>query len=349
MPRLLWGQFGALMFLIMFWRALSVLSMATVLTVLPAASQTSVKIGYIPVLGSAQLFIIDGEGWAKEEGLDLKLIRFQAGTQAIQALAAGQLDAYLAGVLPLLVARAKGVDVRVVAAAAIEELQLVGRGPLVAAADGLDFKSAIAKFTQDQGRKPKIAAQPQGSVPDTLLRYWLEIENGVDAQSVDIVGLDIDAAQQAFLAGQVDAAVLREPALTVVRDRLAASKVLVTGRQFMLDQPGSVLAIYGLGTPNGAEIGEKLLRLHLRATDLIKTHPDEAAPFILKALGAGILTEAQIGRALAGSNLSFVADPARIVDSVAKLQDFEVRLGTVKTATPVSDLFDLDFYRRVAK
>ncbi|WP_026606776.1 ABC transporter substrate-binding protein [Methylocapsa acidiphila] len=338
------------MVLTLFWRALSVFSIVTVLISPAAASQTSVKIGYIPVLGSAQLFVIDGEGWAKEEGLNLELIRFQAGTQAIQALAAGQLDAYLAGVLPLLVARAKGVDVRVIAAAAIEELQLVGRGPLAGAvASSVDIKSAILKFTQEQGRKPKIAAQPQGSVPDTLLRYWLEIENSVDTQSIDIVGLDIDAAQQAVLAGQVDAAVLREPALTVIRDRLPTSKVLVTGRQFMPDQPGSVLAIYGLGTANGAEIGEKLLRLHLRATNLIKTHPDEAVPFILKALGAGILTEAQIRRALTGTTSSFVTDPAQIIEAVAKLQDFEIRLGTVKTATPVADLFDLDFYRRLVK
>jgi NitT/TauT family transport system substrate-binding protein len=318
---------------------------------LPALAQTAVKIGYIPVLGSAQLFVIDGKGWANEEGLDLQLIRFQSGTQAIQALAAGQLDAYLAGVLPLLVARSKGVDVKVVAAAAIEELQLVARGPLLSAAagDGADFKSALAKFTKDQGRKPKIAAQPQGSVPDTLLRYWLQVENGIDPQAADITGLDIDAAQQAFLAGSVDAAVLREPALTVVRDRVPQSKVLVTGHQFMADQPGSVLALYQPGTPIAVEIGEKLLRLHLRATDLIRSHPDEAGPLILKALGAGILTEAQIDRALAASNASFITDPARIVDSVARLQDFEVKLGTVKTATPVADLFDLAFYARVAK
>jgi NitT/TauT family transport system substrate-binding protein len=330
-------------------RALSLLAAALLLAPAPAAAQTTVKIGYIPVLGSAQLFVIDGEGWAKAEGLDLQLVRFQAGTQAIQALAAGQLDAYLAGVLPLLVARAKGVDVKVVATGAIEALQLVARGPLLATADGADFKTAIAKFTESQGRKPKIAAQPQGSVPDTLLRYWLQVENGIDPQNVDITGLDIDATQQAFLTGSVDAAVLREPALTVVRERLAQSKVLVTGHQFMPDQPGSVLAIYQLASPKGAEIGEKLLRLHLRATELIKTHPEEAAPFILKALGAGILTKAQIDRALAGSSATFVADPARIVDSVARLQEFEVKVGTVKTATPVADLIDLDFYNRVAK
>ncbi len=317
---------------------------------LPADADTIVKIGYNPVLGSAQLFVIDGEGWAKEVGLDLRPIRFQGGgMQAIQALAAGQIDAYLSGVFPLLIARSKGIDVKVVAAAAIEELQLVAQGPLLDAAGGANFKTAVAKFTQEQGRRPKIAAQPLGSVPDTMLRYWLEVENGIDPQTVDITGLDIDAAQQAFLAGRVDAAILREPAVAVVAGRLPQSKVIATGHELMPDQPGSVLAIYQPGTPKGAEIAEKLLRLHLRATELINAHPDQASPFILKALGAGILSAAQMDRALAASKGTFITDPARIIDQVARIQDFEIKLGTVKAATPVAELFDLAFYSNVAK
>ncbi|WP_395665295.1 ABC transporter substrate-binding protein [Methylocella sp.] len=317
--------------------------------VVPAAAETKIKIGYIPVLGSSQLFVIEGEGWAKAEGLDLDLVRFGSGPQAMQALAAGQLDAYLAGVLPLLVARSKGVDVKVVAAGAIEELQLVGRGALVEAAkaSGGDMKAAFAAFTKAQGRKPKLAAQPAGSVPDTLLRYWLE-QTGVDAASVDIASIDIDAAQQAFLASSVDAAVLREPAVTVALDRVKDAKILVDGHQFMPDQPGSALAFYKPQALIDSGVGAKLLKLHIRATAFLKNEPDRAAPHILAALGSGLLTEAQIKSALKGSRGTFVADPARIVDSVAKLQDFQVKLGVVRRATPVAELFDLDLYRRVA-
>ncbi|WP_395696884.1 ABC transporter substrate-binding protein [Methylocella sp.] len=318
--------------------------------VAPAFAAQKVRIGYIPVLGSAQLFVVDGKGWAREEGLEIEAVRFGSGPQAMQALAAGQLDAYLAGVLPLLVARSKGVDVKVIAAAAIEELQLVGRGPLVeaAAAAGGDMKAAFAAFAKAQGRKPKLAAQPAGSVPDTLLRYWLD-QSGIDPQSVEIAGIDIDAAQQAFLAGSVDAAVLREPAVTVVLERVKDSRILVTGHQFMPDQPGSALALYKPGSPEAKALGEKLVRLHLRATALLEERPAEAAPFVLAALGSGILTEAQITSALKGARGAFVADPARIVDGVAKLQDFQLKLGVVRKATPVAELFDLDLYRRAAQ
>src|SRR5260221_8300154 len=97
--------------------------------VVPAAAATKLTIGYIPVLGSAQLFIIDGEGWAKQADIELVTTRFDSGPAMIQALASGKLDMYLAGIGPIMVARGQGVNVHVVAAAAIEELAAIPRGP----------------------------------------------------------------------------------------------------------------------------------------------------------------------------------------------------------------------------
>ncbi len=324
---------------------------ATACGLLPArarAAQT-IRIGYIPVLGSGPLFVLDGEGWAKQAGLDLQLVRFGNGPQAIQGLASGKIEGYVAGVLPLLVARARGVDTKVVAAAAIEELEVVGRGQLV---EGLqegapdDLPARIAAFTKAAGRKPKFAAQPSGSVPDTLMRYWLD-ENKVDPATVEIIGIDIDATQQAFLAGSVDAAVLREPALTVVRMRVPGSRLLATGHQMMPGQPGSVLALYQPDRPATKAWKDTLVRLFIRATDLLRDHPDQAAPFVLQALGGGILTRQTMDKALASPGAKFVSDPAVIVEPVKKLAAFQVKLGVLPQVGDVDALFDLDTYKRV--
>lgn len=42
----------------------------------PARAAETIRIGYIPVLGSSALFVLDGKGWAKEAGLDVELVRF---------------------------------------------------------------------------------------------------------------------------------------------------------------------------------------------------------------------------------------------------------------------------------
>ena len=99
----------------------------------PAKAAETIRIGYIPVLGSSALFVLDGKGWAKEAGLDVELVRFTSGPQAIQALTSGRIDGSVAGVLPLLPARAHGVDVKVVAAASIEALSVAARAMLASA------------------------------------------------------------------------------------------------------------------------------------------------------------------------------------------------------------------------
>lgn len=324
----------------------------------PAKAGTPIKVGYIPVLGSSALFVVDGEGWAKSAGLDLQLVRFTSGPQAIQALVSGRIDAYVAGVLPLLQARAHGADVKVVTAASVEELEVVARGKLAEALpkqqDGdvpvSAVKTAFDTFKAQQSRPPRVAAQPAGSVPDTLLRYWLQKRVNTPtplANTVSIVGVDIDAAQQAFLAGAVDAAVLREPALTVVRSRLPETRTLATGHDLLPDQPGSVLAIVKPEAPEHQAWSQKLAELFVKATTLLATQPDEAAPFVTKALGGGILSEETLKKALEHSASRFVSDPTRIVEGVRQLQDFEVEQGLLRKAQPVDDLFDLDLWRRV--
>ncbi|WP_281649449.1 ABC transporter substrate-binding protein [Novacetimonas hansenii] len=323
-----------------------------------AYAAPTVRVGYIPVLGSAPLFVMDGRHWLKDAGIDMQLIRFQSGPQAIQALAAGKIDAYVAGVLPLLQARAHGVNVKVVASAAIEELEVMANGPLAQGLpetasqpmEGAALKQRFDDFARTNGRKAKIGAQPLGSVPDSMLRYWLKARNDLDpAQVAEIVGVDLDAEQQAFLAGAVDAAVLREPTLTLVRHRLPQARILATGHDMMPGQPGSVLAILNEDAPDRAEWKEKFLAAFVRATDLLSHSPDEAVPYVRSALAGGMLPQAIVQESLRASASHYVSDPSIIVDSVSKLQDFEVQNGLLHTAQPVADLFDLESYRRLGK
>jgi NitT/TauT family transport system substrate-binding protein len=133
-----------------------------------------VRIGYIAVAGGGQIFVIDGEGWARDAGLELKLTQFDSGPNAIQGLASGTIDVYAAGIGPLAVARSRGVDVRVVTATAIEELAFVAGGKLAAQfGQGGSAADAFARFSAAAGRPAKLATQPAGSVPNTVLQHWL--------------------------------------------------------------------------------------------------------------------------------------------------------------------------------
>ena len=315
---------------------------------LPAAAQTiPVRIGFIPVLGTAQIFVADHEGWLKDAGLEPRFIPFESGPNMIQALASGKLEIYVAGVAPLAVARSKGIDVKVVAATAIEEMTVVA-GPKLAAffKPGVAPADAFKAFARDIGRPAKLATQPPGSVPHTTLNHWLfEVVKTAPAD-VQIVTMGIDATQQAVLAGAVDGATLREPAVTIVRSRDPANAIVALGGAMFQNQPGTVVAVQGAFlAAHPAEI-EKLVAAVVRATDKIKADPAIAVPSIEASLGKGLVSKDLILAALRSPASKFTADPDVIVESTRLMQAYQVKLGTLDKEYPLTGLFDDRFYKK---
>ena len=119
------------------------------------------RTGYIPVIGASQMFVADKEGFAKAAGLDLKFSVFESGPAMIQALASGTLDIYVGGVAPLAVARSKGVDVKVVAATAVNEMTVVAGARLAPLfKTGVAPAQAIHDLRASTGKPVRFATQP---------------------------------------------------------------------------------------------------------------------------------------------------------------------------------------------
>ncbi len=305
------------------------------------------RAGFIPVVGSAQLFVIDQEGWANAAGIDLKLSQFDSGPNMIQALASGTLDAYWAGVGPLGVARERGLDIRVVIATATEELAFVAGGKLQPFfASNATPADAFKRFFEANKRPARLATQPAGSVPNSILQYWLWEVGKVEKAHVEIVAMGIDATQQAVLAQAVDGATVREPALTIILDRARDARLVASGGQMFPDQPGGVFALTGEFIKRAPDASQKLVDLTVRATKLLRENPDRAAPHVLNALGKGIVDLDTMKRALRSPGAKFADNPETIVAATSKLQDFQVKIGALQRAASLDGLFDASFYRR---
>lgn len=317
----------------------------------PAAAQqaTPVRVGVIPIIGAAQVFVVDGEGWAKQAGLNLTFTTFESGPNMIQALASGTVDVYVGGVAPLAVARSRGIDVKVVTATAVEELVTVA-GPKLAPyfAEGVTPAQAFQRFREREGRPARLATQPPGSVPNTALQHWLWEVTKTAKADVAIVAMGIEATQQAVLAEAVDGGDVREPALTIIQGRDPRIKLVATGGQMFPGQPGTVVAVSGAFLARNPEAVQTLTTLVVRATELLKTDPDRAAPHVEAALGRGIVDRATIRRALTSPASRFVADPGAIAEATEKFLAYQVTLGTLDKAAPIDGLFDRRFYERAA-
>lgn len=316
----------------------------------PAAAQQApvpVRIGVIPVLGAAPIFVANGEGWLKEAGLAPAFTVFESGPNMIQALASGTIDVYVAGIAPLAVARTKGIDVRVVAATAVEEMVFVA-GPKLAPffASGTDKAEAFRQFRAKEGRPARLATQPPGSVPNTTLQHWLWQVTKTGKADAELVPMGIDATQQAVLAGAVDGASIREPALTIVQARNPGIKLVALGGEMFPDQPGTVVGVFGAFADKNPVAVQGLVAALVRATDLLRTDPARAAPPVEAALGKGIIDLATIRKALASPATRFIADPRAIIEATKAMQTYQVSIGTLDKEAQTDGLFEARYYEK---
>ncbi|WP_018718430.1 ABC transporter substrate-binding protein [Arhodomonas aquaeolei] len=313
-----------------------------------AQDTTRLEVGYMPILPVAQLFVMEGAGWTDDAGLDLELTRFSSGPAMVQALASGELDVMYFGIGPAMVSRANGVPIKVLAASIREQIGLVARGEFASLFEANDPAEAIARFTETQGRKPKIATFPQGSVPDTVLRYWLTERLGVGVDAVNIVAMGADRVQQALLAGAVDAASILEPILTTVQERADGARVVARADEMLPGQPGAVLAVREETLKAHPEAVRELMALHLRATRMLEEDTEQAAPYVREFVGRRLISLDTVEKALASPSSNYLADPHAIREGTRRMRDFQMEQGSLRKPVDLDALFDTSVYDTVS-
>lgn len=314
-----------------------------------AAAASTLRVGYIPIIPMTQLYVLNGEGWAKQAGLDLQTTSFQSGPAMVQALASGTLDAAYVGVGPVLIARSKGVKLKIVASNVVDQVALIGRGPLAKiTGDAATAAEGFKAFRAAEGRPAKIGSLPAGSVPETVLRYWLQEVAKIPAEDVQVVGMGEQQLQQALLAGSIDGASILEPILTLTQARLSDARLIARAGTMFPRQPGAVLAVTEEIIARDRAAVAELVKLHVRASAFAKNSPDRTATLVTEAIGKGLVEESVMKAALTSDATNFVDNPREILESTRKMQDFQQSLGQITQPVNVDELFDFSFHDAVS-
>jgi NitT/TauT family transport system substrate-binding protein len=220
------------------FRRLCVALGALVLASGAALAQTKVAIAvggagclcYLPTVLAQQL------GEYKKNGLDVELINFKGGSQALTAVLGGSADV-VSGYFDHCVNLAAKNQ-------ALEAFVVYDRYPGLALVVA-PKQTAIASIKDLAGKKVGVSAP--GSSTDFFLKYLLK-KHGLDPASAAVIGVGLGAtAVAAMQQGQIDAAVMLDPSVTVLQGAYKDLKILADTRT-----QKDTLEVFGGEYPGGA-------------------------------------------------------------------------------------------------
>ncbi len=314
------------------------------------AAPSRIRIGYQPVMPMMPFFVAEQQGWWKELGVPVDEIKFTSGPPMVQAFAAGDIDAAYIGTTPAATAIARGVPVKIAANSTDGAMGIAMAKDLAALYKSEGAAKAFAAFQQKQGRPVKIATLAKGSAPDAELRFWIGQKLGLNPDNdVQIVPLSEDQLRQAMIANQVDAVTLMEPFATMVSKQNLPFDVALWSDAFLPGVPGSALALRTDFIQKYPALAKKIVEIHMRATQLVKQKPDDAAKMVSDFLGANVLPVEIARAALDSPGGSFCANPRTGLQTLMTFNHYAAKIGILARTVSADELYDFSLYDSVVK
>jgi NitT/TauT family transport system substrate-binding protein len=173
----------------------------------------------------------------KKHGVNVDVVQFKGGSEGLKAVLGGSAEV-VSGYYDHTVELApKGQN--------LEAFVVYDRYPGLALVVSPKHTNEI-KSVKDLANK-KVGVSAPGSSTDFFLKY-LAHKNGVDANSIAVIGVGLGTtAVAAMEQGQIDAAVMLDPAITILQGKYKDLRVLSDTRS-----QKDTLAVFGGEYPGGA-------------------------------------------------------------------------------------------------
>ncbi|SMD21704.1 ABC transporter substrate-binding protein [Kibdelosporangium aridum] len=178
----------------------------------PAPEKASIKLGVLPVLGAAPVFLAAEKGFFAAEGLKVDFVTIQGAGAAVGSMTSGDLDLVFGNYVSFFAAQAKKTA----------EVRFVADGY---SANPRTWMVLVAK--DSQLRKPsdisgkRVAVTTVNSLAELTIRSVLT-STGQNITSPNFVEMSYTAMGEALKNRTVDAALLSEPYITDVSKRYGA-------------------------------------------------------------------------------------------------------------------------------
>jgi NitT/TauT family transport system substrate-binding protein len=306
------------------------------------ASLDSVSVAYVPIYPNMQHYVMEQEGYYEDVPADVSIERFSSGPSVVKAFASGGVDVALFGITPAMVLVDKGTDAGVLAANSRNGFKVMGTTEL---ADLYEQEGAAAfeRFEEERGRKVRFGVPPDGSVPDIVLRYWIQEDLDVGEMESTINKSKVPPAKavQTIRSGDIDATIIQEPFATIIGQDDGFGELAWSG-EILENHPVTVL-FANQRVLDDNEVAQSLVEQHIAATEFTTDSPDAPAAHAASVIGSGVSED--LAKAAMDSKASeFISDPHAITDQAATMGEFVANVGNIEEPVATEDLFAVGPY-----
>ncbi|WP_080510587.1 ABC transporter substrate-binding protein [Halorubrum kocurii] len=305
-------------------------------------SLDSVTVAYVPIYPNMQHYVMEQEGYYEDVPTDVTIERFSSGPSVVKAFASGDVDVALFGITPAMVLVDKGTNAGILAANSRNGFKIMGTTEL---ADLYEQEGAATFecFEEEQGRKVRFGAPPDGSVPDIVLRYWIQEDLDVGEMDSTINKSKVPPAKavQTIQSGDIDATIIQEPFATIISQADGFGELAWSGN--ILDNHPVAVLFANQRVLDDGEVAQSLVEQHVAATEFTGNSPDAAASHAASVIGSGVSED--LATAAVDSKASeFISDPHAITDQAATMGEFVANVGNIEEPVATEDLFAFDPY-----
>lgn len=313
-------------------------------TTATASRMGQLTVAYVPIYPNMQHYIMQEEGYYESLSTEVTVERFSNGPSVVKAFASDEVDIALFGVTPAMVLVNKGKAASVLAANSRNGFRVMSTS---AFADLYKNKQADAfsVFENQHGRKVKFGVPPDGSVPDVILRYWIEqdLDLGEMESVIDKVKVSPAKAPQTIRAGEIDATMIQEPFATVIASEQGFGEVAWSGDIL----PGHPVTVTFVQNSVSENVAEQFVEQHTKATQFVRENPKKAAEDAAAVIGSGVSTD--LARQAIDSQASdFLTDPHEVREQAATMAEFVKEVGNTDSVVSPDQLFDFGVYDAVS-
>jgi NitT/TauT family transport system substrate-binding protein len=302
----------------------------------------ALTVAYVPIYPNMQHYVLSEEGYYDDVPADVTVERFSTGPSVVKAFASGDVDVALFGITPAMVLVDRGTEAGVLAANSRNGFKLMATTEVVDRYER-EGPATFERFEREHGRKIRFGAPPDGSVPDIVLRYWIEedLDVGEMESVIDKSTVPPARAAQTIQSGDIDATIIQEPFATIIGQDDGFGELAWSGT-VLEDHPVTVL-FANQRVIDASDVAQSLVEQHVAATEFTTESPDAAAAHAASVIGSGV-SEDLAETAMRSRAADFVSNPHTVTDQAATMSEFAASVGTVDSPVATEDLFAVEAY-----